>query len=199
MKQLTSASRQGHHGRVLHLFFTSLQPGDRGAVDPHPATVPMALRPCARLGNASSGRLIHALVLTPFPSLASDAVAATALLDMYAKCGLVASARWVFDEMPRSDHLVAWNVLLVGYARHCSGRAYEKSHYAARDPITALKKYIIEENLATESETKSIEKKIDDIVEEAVEFADASPHPPRSQLLENVFADPKGFGIGNVF
>nr|CAB3497597.1 unnamed protein product [Digitaria exilis] len=72
----------------------------------------------------------------------------------------------------------------------------EKSHYAARDPITALKKYIIEENLATESELKSIEKKIEDVVEEAVEFADASPHPPRSQLLENVFADPKGFGIG---
>jgi pyruvate dehydrogenase E1 component alpha subunit len=42
-----------------------------------------------------------------------------------------------------------------------------------------LKKYIIEQNLGTESELKSIEKKIDDVVEEAVEFADA-----------------KGFGIG---
>ncbi|RID49127.1 hypothetical protein BRARA_I05589 [Brassica rapa] len=38
--------------------------------------------------------------------------------------------------------------------------------------------------------------KIDELVEEAVEFADASPQPGRSQLLENVFADPKGFGIG---
>ncbi|OEL30243.1 hypothetical protein BAE44_0008736 [Dichanthelium oligosanthes] len=123
MKQLTSASRQSHHGRVLHHFFTSLRPGDRGAVDPHPAAVPTALRACARLGNASSGRLIHALVLTRFPSLASDAVAATAFLDMYAKCGLVASARWVFEEMPRSDDLVAWNALLAGYASHCSGRA----------------------------------------------------------------------------
>ncbi|KAG2553009.1 pentatricopeptide repeat-containing protein At5g59600-like [Panicum virgatum] len=118
IKQLTSASRQGHHGRVLHLFFTRLRPGDRGAADPHPAAVPTALRACARLGDASSGRLIHALVLTRFPSLASDAVAATALLDMYAKCGLVASARRVFDEMPRGDDLVAWNALLAGYARH---------------------------------------------------------------------------------
>jgi pyruvate dehydrogenase E1 component alpha subunit len=72
----------------------------------------------------------------------------------------------------------------------------EKSHYAARDPITQLKKYIIEQNLASEAELKSIEKRIDDVVEEAVEFADTSPLPPRSQLLENVFADPKGFGIG---
>ncbi|RLN38991.1 pentatricopeptide repeat-containing protein [Panicum miliaceum] len=118
MKQLTSASRQGRHGRVLHLFFTRLRPGDRDAADLHPAAVPTALRACARLGDASSGRLIHALVLTRFPSLASDAVAATALLDMYAKCGLVASARRVFDEMPRSDDLVAWNALLAGYARH---------------------------------------------------------------------------------
>ncbi|WCJ22508.1 Pyruvate dehydrogenase E1 component subunit alpha [Euphorbia peplus] len=72
----------------------------------------------------------------------------------------------------------------------------EKAHYAARDPITSLKKYILENNLASEAELKAIEKKIDEVVEDAVEFADASPHPDRSQLLENVFADPKGFGIG---
>ncbi|GAB4844732.1 Pyruvate dehydrogenase E1 component subunit alpha, testis-specific form, mitochondrial [Ancistrocladus abbreviatus] len=72
----------------------------------------------------------------------------------------------------------------------------EKASYAARDPITALKKYLIETNLANQAELKSIEKKIDEIVEDAVDYADQSPAPPRSQLLENVFADPKGFGIG---
>lgn len=74
--------------------------------------------------------------------------------------------------------------------------AAEKAKYAARDSIAALKKYLIENKLAKEAELKSIEKKIDELVEEAVEFADASPQPGRSQLLENVFADPKGFGIG---
>ncbi|WJX80450.1 Pyruvate dehydrogenase E1 component subunit alpha, testis-specific form, mitochondrial [Trifolium repens] len=72
----------------------------------------------------------------------------------------------------------------------------EKAHYAGRDPISALKKYIIENKLASEQELKIIEKKIDEVIEEAVEFAEESPVPPRSQLLENVFADPKGFGIG---
>ena len=43
---------------------------------------------------------------------------------------------------------------------------------------------------------QAIEKKVDDVVEDAVEFADESPLPVRKQLLENVFADPKGFGIG---
>ncbi|CAM8950597.1 unnamed protein product [Rhodiola kirilowii] len=72
----------------------------------------------------------------------------------------------------------------------------EKAHYAARDPIAALKKYMLEHKLAGEADFKTIEKKIDEVVEDSVEFADASPHPARSQLLENVFADPKGFGIG---
>ena len=74
--------------------------------------------------------------------------------------------------------------------------AAEKSHYAARDPITSLKNYLLQNNRAKEAELEKIRKKIDDLLEEAVEFADASPLPPRSQLLENVFADPKGFGIG---
>ncbi|BBG97711.1 pyruvate dehydrogenase E1 alpha [Prunus dulcis] len=51
------------------------------------------------------------------------------------------------------------------------------AHYAARDPITALKKYILENNLATEQELKAIHKKIDELVEDAVEFADESPLP----------------------
>ncbi|KAJ0717491.1 putative pyruvate dehydrogenase (acetyl-transferring) [Helianthus annuus] len=72
----------------------------------------------------------------------------------------------------------------------------EKARYAARDPITQFKKYLIENKLASEAELKAIEKKIDEVVEEAVEFADESPAPSRSQLLENVFADPRGFGIG---
>jgi hypothetical protein len=32
-------------------------------------------------------------------------------------------------------------------------------------------------------------------VEDSVKFADESPKPEMSQLLENVFADPRGFGI----
>ncbi|KAK4267084.1 hypothetical protein QN277_023919 [Acacia crassicarpa] len=72
----------------------------------------------------------------------------------------------------------------------------EKAHYAERDPISAFKKYMIENKLANEQELKNIDKKVDEVIEDSVEFADESPHPQRSQLLENVFADPKGFGIG---
>ncbi|KAI5069902.1 hypothetical protein GOP47_0014245 [Adiantum capillus-veneris] len=72
----------------------------------------------------------------------------------------------------------------------------EKAHYATREPIVALKKYMLDNGLADEADLQGVHKKIDEVVEEAVDFADASPLPLRSQLLENVFVDPKGFGIG---
>eukprot|EP00245_Coleochaete_scutata_P010281 TRINITY_DN357_c0_g1_i1.p1 TRINITY_DN357_c0_g1~~TRINITY_DN357_c0_g1_i1.p1 ORF type:complete len:435 (-),score=101.08 TRINITY_DN357_c0_g1_i1:418-1722(-) len=72
----------------------------------------------------------------------------------------------------------------------------EKAHYAARDPIKQFKAYMLDNKLATEEELKAIDKKIDEVLDDAVEFADESPLPVRSQLLENVFVDPRGFGIG---
>lgn len=71
----------------------------------------------------------------------------------------------------------------------------EKAHYAARDPLPAFKKYALANRLMAEADFTDIEAAVTAIVEESVEFADASPKPDMSQLLENVFADPKGFGI----
>ncbi|XP_054782103.1 pyruvate dehydrogenase E1 component subunit alpha-3, chloroplastic-like [Prosopis cineraria] len=64
----------------------------------------------------------------------------------------------------------------------------EKARYARRDPIGALKKHMIENKLASEDELKSIKKKVDEVIEDSVKFADESPVPPRRQLLENVYA-----------
>lgn len=71
----------------------------------------------------------------------------------------------------------------------------EKAHYAARDPIPQFKKYMLSHGLATEEEIKELETSVTAEVEECVDFAESSPKPDMSQLLENVFADPKGFGI----
>ena len=54
---------------------------------------------------------------------------------------------------------------------------------------------MLKQKLATEAELVAIEKRVDEEVEEAVEFADASDRPSKDQLFENVFADPSGFGI----
>lgn len=73
--------------------------------------------------------------------------------------------------------------------------AEEKAKYAQRDPIPALRNYMIEQGLAKKEDFKEIEKEVDAVVEDAVEFSDNSPVPEASQLLENVFIDPRGFGI----
>lgn len=41
----------------------------------------------------------------------------------------------------------------------------------------------------------SAASQITEIVEDCVQFADESPRPEKGQLLENVFPDPRGFGI----
>jgi TPP-dependent pyruvate/acetoin dehydrogenase alpha subunit len=71
----------------------------------------------------------------------------------------------------------------------------EKAHYAARDPIPQLKAALLKKGWATEGELKEIEKRVADEVDDAVRFADESPKPEKGQLLENVFADPRGFGV----
>lgn len=47
---------------------------------------------------------------------ASDVFALTALLDMYAKLGMLRSARQLFDEMPVRD-IPTWNSMVAGYSR----------------------------------------------------------------------------------
>jgi len=73
--------------------------------------------------------------------------------------------------------------------------AEEKERFAKQDPIEKFRKYCLETGLLTESQIEDIEKRVDAKVQEAIEFADSSPKPDKSQLLNNVFADPKGFGV----
>ena len=72
----------------------------------------------------------------------------------------------------------------------------EKDFYAARDPIPKFEKYLTEAGIFSQEDLDRMKKEVEADVEAAVEFADESPRPAESQLLENVFSDPKGFGIG---
>ena len=45
-----------------------------------------------------------------------DLYVSTAFLDMYAKLGIMSSARKVFEEMPERS-LVSWTALICGYAK----------------------------------------------------------------------------------
>ncbi|OIT22132.1 protein accumulation and replication of chloroplasts 6, chloroplastic [Nicotiana attenuata] len=106
----------------------------------------------------------------------------------------------LFDERPEAINIVlndnvSSHIIHVPAAVTTAVGA-EKNHHIMRDPITTSKKYMSEKTLTSEVELKGIDKKIDKLVEEVVEFADASPVPDHSQLLEHVIADPRSFIIG---
>ena len=65
----------------------------------------------------------------------------------------------------------------------------EKEFWFARDPIKKLAGYLVEQNLATEAELKDVEKKIQAVIDEAVNFAETSPEPDPSELYRFIFAE----------
>ncbi|TVP61084.1 MAG: pyruvate dehydrogenase (acetyl-transferring) E1 component subunit alpha [Nodularia sp. (in: Bacteria)] len=65
----------------------------------------------------------------------------------------------------------------------------EKEFWFSRDPIKKLAAYLVEQNLADEAELKAIDRKIQELIEEAVKFAESSPEPDPSELYRFVFAE----------
>jgi len=65
----------------------------------------------------------------------------------------------------------------------------EKEFWFARDPIKKLAAYLVEQNLADQQELKAIDRKIQDVIDEAVKFAENSPEPDPSELYRFVFAE----------
>ncbi|WP_414563446.1 MULTISPECIES: pyruvate dehydrogenase (acetyl-transferring) E1 component subunit alpha [unclassified Anabaena] len=65
----------------------------------------------------------------------------------------------------------------------------EKEFWFSRDPIKKLTAYLIEQNLANEAELKAIDRKIQEVIDEAVKFAESSPEPDPSELYRFIFAE----------
>ncbi|KAK8449779.1 hypothetical protein SEVIR_7G267716v4 [Setaria viridis] len=72
---------------------------------------------------------------TRFLDMFPNVVVSGALLDMYAKAGLLDDAMRVFDEMPRRDAVV-WNCMVTGYAR--AGRAAKALDLFRRGQVEAV-------------------------------------------------------------
>ncbi|MCS6960621.1 MAG: pyruvate dehydrogenase (acetyl-transferring) E1 component subunit alpha [Pseudanabaenaceae cyanobacterium SKYGB_i_bin29] len=65
----------------------------------------------------------------------------------------------------------------------------EKEFWFARDPIKLLQAKILEWGLATQAELEAIERKVQLVVEDAVQFADDSPEPDPKDLYLYQFAE----------
>jgi pyruvate dehydrogenase E1 component alpha subunit len=65
----------------------------------------------------------------------------------------------------------------------------EKEFWFSRDPIQRFAAYLTEHNLADKEKLKAIDDQIQEIINDAVEFAEKSPEPDPSELRRFVFAE----------
>ncbi len=63
----------------------------------------------------------------------------------------------------------------------------EVEHYKSLDPIESVLDTIQKNNLATEKEIEAINKRVHEIVEDSVTFAEESPFPDPSELYNDVY------------
>jgi pyruvate dehydrogenase E1 component alpha subunit len=64
----------------------------------------------------------------------------------------------------------------------------EIEEYKKRDPIETFGAELIAEGIVTAADLEAMDEQIKTEVDQAVEFADASPQPPLGMLHENVYA-----------
>jgi pyruvate dehydrogenase E1 component alpha subunit len=58
-----------------------------------------------------------------------------------------------------------------------------------RDPIVLFRERALQAGWLSEDDVREIDKSASDLIDEAVAFADASPEPPDSELLTDIFKD----------
>ncbi|OWM64258.1 hypothetical protein CDL15_Pgr018830 [Punica granatum] len=102
-------------GGALRIFCSMHQEGLKG----DEFTFSMLLSFCAASVFLHLGKQIHGLIVKF--SFAVDVLVSSALIDMYAKNGLVDDARRTFDEMPFRN-LVSWTTIIVCYGKQGNGR-----------------------------------------------------------------------------
>ena len=89
-------------------------------IDPDAVTFISILNACASMGAINKGKQIHEEIVNR-SLLKDDIMLGNALVDMYAKCGELAKARNMLDELPSRD-VITWNALIAGYSQKGRGR-----------------------------------------------------------------------------
>lgn len=71
---------------------------------------------CAQKKCLQQGMALHHYMLDKDPTIQNDIFLTNTLLNMYCKCGQLAYAHYLFDQMPHRN-LISWTVLISGYAQ----------------------------------------------------------------------------------
>jgi pyruvate dehydrogenase E1 component alpha subunit len=65
----------------------------------------------------------------------------------------------------------------------------EVEHEKLRDPIVLFRQRVLDAGILAETDIKTIEKDVNDRVDDAMTFADASPEPPEEWLMSDVYKE----------
>ena len=86
---------------------------------PNVITFVCILMACGNIGAIENGKQIHDEIVSR-KLLDTDIILGTALVDMYAKCGVLAKAQEIFEDL-KTRNIIAWNALITGYAQQGQG------------------------------------------------------------------------------
>lgn len=101
-------ARQGESDKAFSLYAQMQEQ----ALLPDKATFVSLLNACAGKTALEAGRKLYCCV----QKSELDSIMATAIINMYTKCGSTEDAQLVFDAMPTKD-VVGWTALIAGYGR----------------------------------------------------------------------------------
>uniref|UniRef100_A0A0D3GP07 DYW domain-containing protein n=1 Tax=Oryza barthii TaxID=65489 RepID=A0A0D3GP07_9ORYZ len=107
--------QNGREEEALDLFRRMLREG----VAADRFTLTSVAAACANVGMVEQGRQVHGCVEKLWYKL--DAPLASAIVDMYAKCGNLEDARSIFDRAC-TKNIAVWTSMLCSYASHGQGR-----------------------------------------------------------------------------
>ncbi|KAL4191518.1 hypothetical protein AMTRI_Chr07g80880 [Amborella trichopoda] len=95
--------------------------------DPNSITLVSVLQACSSLGAHKLGQTIHSYVLR-HGYFDSNMFLASALIDLYCKCGSLHSAKALFDRTDRKD-LILWSSMISGYEINGYGKEALRTFY----------------------------------------------------------------------
>ncbi|XP_059066769.1 pentatricopeptide repeat-containing protein At3g24000, mitochondrial [Cryptomeria japonica] len=102
--------RHGYPQEALKLFCEMQATG----VQPDQFSISSIFQACAKIRDLETGMKIHQSIMER--GFLSDVVVASALVDMYAKCGSIQIARELFDKIHQRN-IISWNAMLAAYAQ----------------------------------------------------------------------------------
>ncbi|OMO63765.1 hypothetical protein COLO4_32215 [Corchorus olitorius] len=113
---IAACVQNGLFDKGLKLFRQMLM----AKVKPRDVSFSSIMPACAHLTTLHLGKQLHGYIIRG--GFGDNVYICSSLVDMYAKCGNIKAARWIFDKMEHHD-MVSWTAIIMGHALH--GHAHD--------------------------------------------------------------------------